>query len=154
MNSLPIVPHKAVEKITKYEVVFEELPSENRTMIAEAVGKPYSVAGFQFRLSREFGSIFTNDYLPCMMLLLISFIGFFIPVQMVPGRMALLVTIFLMLVNIGNSERSNMPDAETMTAMDVWILSCMAFLAAALLEYSTLIWLTFSPPAFLEREAF
>ena len=69
-------------------------------------------------------------------------------------RMSLLVTIFLMLVNIGNSERSNMPDAETMTAMDVWILSCMAFLAAALLEYSTLIWLTFSPPAFLEREAF
>ena len=68
--------------------------------------------------------------------------------------MSLLVTIFLMLVNIGNSERSNMPDAETMTAMDVWILSCMAFLAAALLEYSTLIWLTFSPPAFLEREAF
>ena len=109
MNSLPIVPHKAVEKITKYEVVFEELPSENRTMIAEAVGKPYSVAGFQFRLSREFGSIFTNDYLPCMMLLLISFIGFFIPVQMVPGRMALLVTIFLMLVNITTSLKATGP---------------------------------------------
>ena len=109
MNSLPIVPHKAVEKITKYTVIFEKLPSENRTMIAEAVGKPYSVAGFQFRLSREFGSIFTNDYLPCMMLLLISFIGFFIPVQMVPGRMAFLVTIFLMLVNITTSLKATGP---------------------------------------------
>ena len=109
MNSLPIVPHKAVEKITKYEVVFEELPSENRTMIAEAVGKPYSVAGFQFRLTRVFGQIFTNTYLPCMMLLLISFIGFFNPVQMVPGRMALLVTIFLMLVNITTSLKATGP---------------------------------------------
>ena len=109
MNSLPIVPHKALEKITKYEVVFEELPLENRTMIAEAVGKPYSVAGFQFRLTRVFGPIFTNTYLPCMMLLLISFIGFFIPVQMVPGRMALLVTIFLMLVNITTSLKATGP---------------------------------------------
>ena len=67
--------------------------------------------------------------------------------------MSLLVTIFLMLVNIGNSERSNMPDAETMTAMDIWILSCMGFLAAALLEYSMLIWFTFNPPGFLKREA-
>ena len=44
-----------------------------------------------------------------MMLLLISFIGFFIPVQMVPGRMALLVTIFLMLVNITTSLKATGP---------------------------------------------
>ena len=43
------------------------------------------------------------------MLLLISFIGFFIPVQMVPGRMALLVTIFLMLVNITTSLKATGP---------------------------------------------
>lgn len=78
-------------------------------MIMAAVGKPYSVAGFQFRLVRQFDSIFSNTYLPCMMLLLISFIGFLIPVQMVPGRMALLVTIFLMLVNITTSLKATGP---------------------------------------------
>ena len=78
-------------------------------MIAAAVGKAYSVAGFQFRLSRRFRPIFSNTYLPCIMLLLISFIGFFIPVQMVPGRMALLVTIFLMLVNITTSLKATGP---------------------------------------------
>ena len=55
----------------------------------------------------------------------------------VNSRMSLLVTIFFMLVNIGNSERSNMPDAESMTAMDVWILSCMGFLAAGGHTYMT-----------------
>ena len=45
-----------------------------------------------------------------MMLLLISFIGFFIPVEMIPGRMALLVTIFLMLVNISSSEKADGPN--------------------------------------------
>ena len=70
------------------------------------------------------------------------------------SRMSLLVTIFLMLVNIGNSERSNMPDAETMTAMDIWVLSSMGFLAAALLEYAMLMWFTFKPPGFLDRELY
>ena len=78
-------------------------------MVAEAVRKSYSVAGFRFRLVRHFRPIFSNTYLPCMMLLLISFIGFFIPVQMVPGRMALLVTIFLMLVNITTSLKATGP---------------------------------------------
>ena len=65
-----------------------------------------STAGFQFRAKRRRGPIFINTYLPCMMLLIISFIGFFIPVDMIPGRMALLVTIFLMVVNISSSEKS------------------------------------------------
>lgn len=78
-------------------------------MIMPAVGKPYSVAGFQFRLKRHFKPIFSNSYLPTMMLLLVSFIGFFIPAQMVPGRMALLVTIFLMLVNITTSLKASGP---------------------------------------------
>jgi hypothetical protein len=42
-------------------------------------------------------------------MILISFISFIIPVEMLPGRMALLVTIFLMLVNIANSERTRSP---------------------------------------------
>ena len=68
-----------------------------------------SVAGFKFSLKRRFAPILINTYLPCMMLLIISFIGFFIPVHMIPGRMALLVTIFLMVVNISSSEKTHGP---------------------------------------------
>ena len=50
-----------------------------------------------------------NTYLPTLLLTLASFIGFVIPVAIVPGRMALLVTIFLMLVNISSTERNRGP---------------------------------------------
>ena len=46
-----------------------------------------------------------------------SWIGFFIPVEIVPGRMALLVTIFLMLINTANTSRENNPSAEGPTAL-------------------------------------
>ena len=59
-----------------------------------------------------------NTYLPTGLLTLASFIGFVIPVDMVPGRMALLVTIFLMLVNIRGTEERTGPVVSQLTFMD------------------------------------
>ena len=104
-DSILIVESYATDTISNHAVYFENL--ESKTMRFKSRYRNISVAGFQFHLRRNWAPIFVNTYLPCMMLLLISFIGFFIPVHMIPGRMALLVTIFLMLVNIGNSEKTH-----------------------------------------------
>ena len=40
----------------------------------------------------------------------------------IPGRMALLVTLFLVLVNIFNSVTGNAPKAEGLTAVETWVL--------------------------------
>lgn len=60
------------------------------------------VTGFAISLTRYPYPFFFDTYLPTELLTLISFIGFVIPVEIVPGRTALLVTIFLMLINISN----------------------------------------------------
>ena len=72
-----------------------------------------SVIGFKVALTRNPSPFYTNTYLPTGLLTIISFIGFVIPVDMVPGRMALLVTIFLMLVNISSTERNRGPIVRT-----------------------------------------
>ncbi len=59
-------------------------------------------------------------YLPASTLVVVSWIGFFVPAEQVPGRMALLVTIFLMLVNISTSYQLKSPEANLLTALDVW----------------------------------
>ena len=69
----------------------------------------YSMSGFTFTLDRSITPFFMNIYLPTSLLTIAAFIGFLIPVDMVPGRMALLVTIFLMLVNISSTERNEGP---------------------------------------------
>ena len=60
----------------------------------------FSQSGFNVILERSPTKLIMNIYLPTFLLTIASFIGFLIPVEIVPGRMALLVTIFLMLVNI------------------------------------------------------
>ena len=41
--------------------------------------------------------------------------------------MALLITLFLVLVNIFNNVTTNSPKAETLTAIEIWMLACILF---------------------------
>ena len=77
--------------------------------IYEVKQQRFSVSGFVLNLKRISTPFLTNTYFPTGLLTIISFIGFVIPVDIVPGRMALLVTIFLMLVNTSSTERSRGP---------------------------------------------
>ena len=69
----------------------------------------YSQTGFTLVLKRSQTTFFMNTYLPTFLLTVMSFMGFLIPVEMVPGRMALIVTLFLMFVNIRSTEQSRGP---------------------------------------------
>ena len=53
--------------------------------------------------------------------------------------MALLVTLFLVLVNIFNTVTTNTPKAEGLTAIEAWMLSCILFVFASLVEYAGLL---------------
>ena len=78
----------------------------------------FSLSGFTAILERSPNPYLINTYLPTGLLTMASFIGFLIPVEMVPGRMALLVTIFLMLVNIKGTEKRTGPVVSHRT---VWM---------------------------------
>ena len=58
--------------------------------------------------------------------------SFVVPPDIIPGRMALLVTLFLVLVNIFNTVTTNTPKAEGLTAIEIWMLSCLLFVFGAL----------------------
>ena len=59
---------------------------------------------------------------------------------MVPGRMGLLMTIFLGSITIYNSVTEKSPKAGGSTnALVEWILACQVFIVLAICEYSTLL---------------
>ncbi len=63
---------------------------------------------------------------------IVSWISFLIPMDVIPGRMALLVTLFLVLVNIFNTITTNIPKAEGLTAIEAWVIVCVLFVFGAL----------------------
>ena len=55
------------------------------------------------------------------------------------GRMALLVTLFLVLVNIFNSVTANAPKSEGLTAVEFWVVMCILHVFCVLSEYAIIL---------------
>merc|ERR1712173_130110 len=69
----------------------------------------------------------------------VSWISFLVNPEIIPGRMTLLVTIFLVLINIHNTIQTNSPKAEGLTAIECWVIACNIFVFGALLEYTVIL---------------
>ena len=54
--------------------------------------------------------------------------------------MALLITLFLVLVNIFNTITNISPNVEGMTAISMWMIACIFFVFGSLMAYATLLY--------------
>ena len=52
-----------------------------------------------------------------------------------PGRMSLLITILLMLINKSGTAHQNTPSSDTFSILDLWVLTSIIFVTLAILEY-------------------
>jgi len=99
----------------------------------------YSVYGFEMQLSRSLGPFILSIYLPSAMFVTMSWVAFFVPPDIVPARIVLLVTLCLVLVNMFNSTTARIPVSNAVTAMEVWLLACMLLVFLSLVEYAVIL---------------
>ena len=66
-------------------------------------------------LQRKMSFYIVTYYLPSGLFVVVSWISFLVNPEVIPGRMTLLVTIFLVLINIFNTIQTNSPKAEGLT---------------------------------------
>ena len=117
-----------------YAITIQGLSDEDKVFQGGAMGN-FSLAGFEMILSRYVSTYIITYYLPSGLFVIVSWISFLIPMDVIPGRMALLVTLFLVLVNIFNTVTTNTPKAEGLTAIEAWMLACILFVFGALIEW-------------------
>lgn len=103
------------------------------------MNRTYSQTGFQVEMMRRRTPVLLQVYLPSGLFVIVSWISFIVPPEVVPGRMALLVTLFLVLVNIFNSVTANAPKAEGLTAVETWVVSCIIHVFGVLAEYALIL---------------
>ena len=59
--------------------------------------------------------------------------------EVVPGRMGLLVTLFLVVISIFDNMTSNSPNSSGFDAGCAWIFSCLIFVFGALVGYAGIL---------------
>ena len=138
----------AVKSILDYEIEINELHPDETHYIALQMN--YSVTGFEMVLTRKMSFYVITYYLPSGLFVLVSWISFLVNPEVIPGRMTLLVIIFLVLINMFNTIQSNSPTAEGITAIESWVIACIIFVFGALCEYAMILF--FIKLSILRRE--
>lgn len=91
------------------------------------------VARFWFK--RRLGYAFLQIYIPTIMLVVLSWLSFWIPKDSVPARVSLGSTTVLSIVTFTGSFRSSLPKVSYVKAVDIYFIVSFAFIFAATIEY-------------------
>merc|ERR1719166_797759 len=130
--------HTSRSIVLDYDIEILPLDEEDKVFVGGSLGN-YSLAGFEMILKRHVSHYIITYYLPSGLFVVVSWISFLVPPDVIPGRMALLVTLFLVLVNIFNNVTTNSPKAETLTAIEIWMLACILFVFGSLIVYAVIL---------------
>lgn len=119
-----------------------ELPQfslmDTRTSICTKV---YSTGAFtclqvSFTLQREFGFYLLQTYVPSSLIVVLSWVSFWISSDAVPARISLGVTTVLTVTTQLSASQQSVPRVSYTKAIDVWMSTCMMFVFAALMEFA------------------
>ncbi|XP_076062284.1 glutamate-gated chloride channel-like isoform X2 [Oratosquilla oratoria] len=85
---------------------------------------------------REFSYYLIQYYIPCCMLVIVSWVSFWLDQNAVPARVSLGVTTLLTMSTQTSSINQSLPPVSYTKAIDVWTGVCLTFVFGALLEFA------------------
>ncbi|XP_035694435.1 glycine receptor subunit alpha-3-like [Branchiostoma floridae] len=96
----------------------------------------YTCIAVQFHLQRKIGYYLIQLYIPSILIVIISWISFWITMESAPARTALGITTVLTMTTQSTSSRASMPEVSYIRSIDIWMAVCQMFVFAALLEFA------------------
>ncbi|XP_077979483.1 glycine receptor subunit alpha-2-like [Glandiceps talaboti] len=101
----------------------------------------YSRLTCTFVLERKMMYYIMENYLPSTLLVILSWVSFWIGIETTPARASIGITTVLALTTLTSGARANLPRVSYIKAIDIWMFSCSFFVFAALLEFAFVIYL-------------
>ena len=125
------------QRSLQYDINITEIKLSERMYYGDMSGQVWATCGFKIELTRKKGQIFLQVYLTSFMLVVVAWMSFIIPPDVVPGRMGLLVTVFLMLINIFiSTKRYTPPSNGFLNAADMFVVACICHVFLGFIEYA------------------
>jgi len=120
------MPQFTVERVTT-----DNCAQDQTSMIGN-----YSCLVAKFHLPRSIGFHMVQSYVPTILIVVISWVSFWMDQDSVPGRTTLGVTTLLTVSTKSAGLNAETPQVSYVKAIDVWMGACTAFIFSALIEFT------------------
>ncbi|VVC43650.1 Hypothetical protein CINCED_3A020704 [Cinara cedri] len=109
--------------------------SENVHYYGKFAGN-YSQLVVNFELEREVGHYIMDYYVPSIMLVVVSWVSFWLDPNAVPGRTTLGTSTMLTFITLSRNTGSSLPKVSYIKATEIWFIVCTAFIFGSLVEFA------------------
>ncbi|XP_076072078.1 gamma-aminobutyric acid receptor alpha-like [Mytilus galloprovincialis] len=99
-------------------------------------GDLQSMLTVYFNLRRHTGYFVINIFVPCMLLVILSWVSFWINREATSDRIALGTTTVLTMAFLALDSRSDLPRVKYATALDLYIALCFVFILSAIVQFA------------------
>ncbi|XP_060612155.1 glycine receptor subunit alpha-4-like isoform X1 [Anolis sagrei] len=142
---------------TMNDLIFEWVKGQEAVQVAEGLTLPqfilraekdlgyctksYNTGKFtcievKFHLERQMGYYLIQMYIPSLLIVILSWVSFWINMDAAPARVGLGITTVLTMTTQSAGSRASLPKVSYVKAIDIWMAVCLLFVFAALLEYA------------------
>merc|ERR1719273_3103655 len=111
-------------------------PLDIQNCTVEIESCTYQRLSLSFKLRRNIGYFVFQTYLPSILIVMLSWVSFWINHEATSARVALGITTVLTMTTISTGVRSSLPRISYVKAIDIYLVMCFVFVFAALLEYA------------------
>lgn len=123
-----------IEKVSLPQ--FRIVNYKTSTYLEETSTGHYTRLSLSFLLERHIGYFIFQTYLPSILIVMLSWVSFWINHEATSARVALGITTVLTMTTISTGVRSSLPRISYVKAIDIYLVTCFVFVFAALLEYA------------------
>uniref|UniRef100_A0A5K3EQC9 Ig-like domain-containing protein n=1 Tax=Mesocestoides corti TaxID=53468 RepID=A0A5K3EQC9_MESCO len=96
----------------------------------------YTCLLVKFHLSRQLGSYIVTTYIPNALIIMVSWVGFWVPPDAAPARVPLGLLCLQGLCTQAVSISSSLPRVSYTKAIDVWLIFSIVFVVSVMAEYA------------------
>nr|CAD7393003.1 unnamed protein product [Timema cristinae] len=141
-KDLHLPEYKLTNMWSNYSITSYSVMGEINTIIVPTqpyygrfVGN-YSSLEVRFHMAREIGHYIMDYFVPSILLVVVSWVSFWLDPNAVPGRTTLGTSTMLTFITLTRNTGSALPKVSYIKATEIWFIVCTAFIFGSLVEFA------------------